>query len=122
MTSRTNYGWQSLTGHTRKFLSLNFLQVLLRLGLKLRHLTADKDHSIPQVRVANNLKNRISVLVTLGTLTFYSNATAILAVAYDLKENYDGTMKTDKRLGSTIRKTMSAGSLVSDSFRVIDVG
>ena len=122
MTSRTNYGWQSLTGHTRKFLSLNFLQVLLRLGLKLRHLTADKDHSIPQVRVANNLKNRISVLVTLETLTFYSNATAILAVAYDLKENYDGTMKTDKRLGSTIRKTMSAGSLVSDSFRVIDVG
>ena len=83
MTSKTNYGWQSLTGHTRKFLSLRFLQVLLRLGLKLRHLTADKDHSIPQVRVANNLKNRISVLVTLGTLTFYSNATAILAVAYD---------------------------------------
>ena len=48
------------------------------IGIELRHLTADKDHSIPQVRVANNLKNRISVLVTLGTLTFYSNATATI--------------------------------------------
>jgi len=122
MTSRTNYGWQSLTGHTRKFLSLKFLQVLLRLGLKLRHLTADKDHSIPQVRVANNLKNRISVLVTLRTLTFYSNATAILAVAYDS----EGELRWHDENRQTIRindsKDNERGSLVSDSFRVIDLG